>query len=298
MTDGAVGESSARTAFVLGGGGQLGAHEVGQLMALFEREIQPDLIIGTSIGALNGAMVAADPTIGAVEQLTDLWSSIDRAGVFDASLTSKVRTLATSKTHVYEHKTLRLLLAEMLPVDRIEDLTVRFECVAASIERAAAHYFGEGPLVEAVLASAAVPGLLPPVEIDGEHYLDGGLVASIPLDRAVTLGATVIYVLQVGRVEEPLSAPRWPWEVAMVAFEISRRHRFAEALASMPPNIEVHLLPTGEPKSFKDLRQYRSDTVSANLERIERSHQKASEYLDQLGLGQLGGERPAGDSRP
>ncbi len=279
---------TAKTAFVLGGGGQLGAHEVGQLQALLERGIHPDLIIGTSIGALNGAMVAADPSLNAVEQLTELWSSIDRAGVFDASLTARVRTLATSKTHVYENHTLRLLLAGMLPVERIEDLSVSFECVAASIERASAHYFDRGPLIDAVLASAAVPGLLPPVEIDGEHFLDGGLVASIPLDRAVAHGATTIYVLQVGRVEEPLAVPRWPWEVAMVAFEISRRHRFTEALASIDPEIEVHLLPTGERTPYNDLRQYRSDTAAVNRDRIERSHQKASDYLDGFEAGRRG----------
>lgn len=280
------------TAFVLGGGGQLGAHEVGQLQALLERDIVPDLIIGTSIGALNGAMVAADPTLSAVDRLSELWSSIDKNGVFDASLTSRVRTLATTRTHVYENHILRRLLTEMLPVLRIEDLAVSFECVAASIERASAHYFSEGPLIDAVLASAAVPGLLPPVEIDGEHFLDGGLVASIPLDRAVTRGATTIYVLQVGRVEEPLTAPRWPWEVAMVAFEISRRHRFAEALTSLAPEIDVHLLPTGEPKSFNDLRQYRSDTVAVNRDRIERSHRMASAYLDREGGGPETGTDP------
>ncbi len=267
---------------MLGGGGQLGAHGVGLLKALIERGIQPDLIIGTSIGALNGAVVAADPSMNSVHELTRLWSSIDRAGIFDSSLVNRVRTLAKSKTHVYDDRALKLLLAETLAVANIEDLTVRFECVAASIEKASAHYFSHGPLIDAVLASSAVPGLLPPVEIDGEHFLDGGLVASIPLDRAVDLGATTIYVLQVGRIEEPLTAPTWPWEVAMVAFEISRRHRFTESLETLPPGITVHLLPTGEPKSFNDISQYRSDSAAANRDRIDRSYRAASDYLDSL----------------
>ncbi len=274
--------NATRTAFVLGGGGHLGAHEVGQLQALLERGIRPDLIVGTSIGAINGAMVAADPSLDAVETLADLWSTVGRSGVFDASITKRVRTMASSRTHVYENSGLRQILVDTLPVDRIEDLPIAFECVAASIERASAHYFSDGSLVDAVLASAAVPGLLPPVEIDGEHYLDGGLVASIPLDRAVALGATTVYVLQVGRVEEPLSAPRWPWEVAMVAFEISRRHRFAESLASLPPDVEVHLLPTGEPKPFNDLGQYRVDSATVNRERIQRSYRETVDYLDHL----------------
>lgn len=292
MTRESVARTPDRTAFVLGGGGHLGSHEVGQLQALLEREIRPDLIVGTSIGALNGAMVAADPSLGTVELLTRLWSSIGRAGVFNASITKQVRTMATSRTHLYENNGLRQLLTETLPVERIEDLAVTFECVAASIERASAHYFSDGPLVDAILASAAVPGLLPPVEIDGEHYLDGGLVASIPLDRAVALGATTVFVLHVGRIEEPLSTPQWPWEVAMIAFEISRRHRFTEALAALPPDVDVHVLPTGEPKSFNDLTQYRRDTATGNRERIAQSHRVAADYLDRHVP-----EWPVGDGR-
>jgi NTE family protein len=97
---------------------------------------------------------------------------------------------------------------------------VPFQCVAASIERAAEHWFASGSLVDAILASAAVPGVLPPVRVGDEHFLDGGLVNSIPVGRAVALGATTIYVLQVGRIERSLEVPRRPWEVATVAFEI------------------------------------------------------------------------------
>ena len=85
----------------------------------------------------------------------------------------------------------------------------------------------------AVLASCAVPGLLPPVEIDGEHYFDGGLVHSIPVGRAVALGASTVYVLQVGRIESELTVPRRPWEVGLVAFEIARRHRFHEEMSAV-----------------------------------------------------------------
>lgn len=272
-------------AFVLGGGGQLGAHEVGMLQALLERGIVPDVVIGTSIGALNGAVVASDPTLHSVQSLTELWTSIDRSGVLAGSIVDNVRTLVRTGNSVYGNDGIRRLLESLVQVELIEDLAVRFECVATCIERSAARYFSEGPLVEAVLASSAVPGLLPPVEIDGEHYLDGGLVASIPLDRAIAMGATTIYVLQVGRVESPLSVPTKPWEVPLVAFEISRRHRFAEALASVPDGVDVHVLPTGDPKGFTDLRQYRTTSVDGGGigQRIERSRVASLEYLDRLG---------------
>ncbi len=270
------------TAFVLGGGGDLGAHEVGMLSALTECGIAPDLVIGTSIGAINGAMIAADPSPATVEKLTELWTTLDQKGIFGASILSKVATLARSGTHLADNATLRDLIERSLPVRTFAELKVPFECVAASIEQATVHYFSDGLLVDAILASSAVPGLLPPVEIDGEHFLDGGLVASIPLDRAIDLGATVIYVLQVGRIEEPLVAPTKPWEVAMVAFEISRRHRFTESLKNLPDGVEVHVLPTGDPKSFNDLRQYKRSTTNSIGRRIEQSHLATVDYLRSL----------------
>ncbi len=271
-----------KTAFVLGGGGHLGAHEVGMLSALVDSRIEPDLVIGTSIGAVNGAVFAADPTAGAVENLRNLWTGLQASDVLGGSMVARLKTLARSGTHVEDDRLLRGLLIEILPVERVEDLAVTFECVATSIERATVHYFSKGPLVDAIMASSAVPGLFPPVEIDGEHFLDGGLVASIPLDRAIDLGATTIYILQVGRIEAPLAVPTKPWEVAMVAFEISRRHRFSEALRSLPPGLDVHVLPTGDPKSFNDLRQYRTGGTDAVAQRIAQSREASLGYLDDL----------------
>jgi len=232
-------------AFVLGGGGILGASEVGMLRALLVAGILPDLVVGTSVGALNGCFVAADPSAEAVERLTSVWSSVATSGVFTDSVFLQATRVATLGTHLHSNAGLRRLIDEHLPAAAIEDLPVTFQCVAASIERASAHWFTTGPVADAVLASCAVPGLLPPVRVGDSHYLDGGLVHSIPVGRAVHLGARRIYVLHVGRIEHPLRPPRRPWEVGLVAFEIARRHRFVEELAAVPPGVELHLLPSG-----------------------------------------------------
>jgi len=266
-------------AFVLGGGGVLGAGEVGMLRALLEAGIAPDLVLGTSVGALNGAFLAADPTVAATLRLADLWRQLSaEGGVFSGSIASRVGTAVRSRTHLHSRAPLRQLLEDHLPVDRIEDLAVPFQCVAASIERAAEHWFTGGPLHDAVLASAAVPGLLAPVPIDGEHYLDGGLVNSIPVSRAVELGARTIYVLQVGRIEQPLRPPRLPWEVGLVAFEIARRHRFAADMARLPDDVVVHLLPTGDevPEGLAQLRYRDTRRVSR---RVDRAHEATAAYL-------------------
>ena len=269
------------TAFVLGGGGVLGACEVGMLKALLERGVRPDLVLGTSIGALNGAFVAADPRVETVERLEQLWRDMTAGEVFSGSLLRRAGTFARTQTHLHPFGPLRRLLREALPVQRIEDLQVPFQCVAASIERAAEHWFTEGPLADAVLASCAVPGLLPPVRIGSEHYLDGGLVHSIPVGRAVALGAKTVYVLQVGRVEQPLKPPRRPWEVALVAFEIARRHRFAADMEAVPPEVTVHMLPVGdEPPRYDSRAALRYRDLRSVGRRVESAYDATLAYLD------------------
>jgi NTE family protein len=273
-------------AFVLGGGGQLGAGEVGMLRALLERGHTPDVVVGTSVGAINGAAVASEPTVAMVQRLQDTWSDIERSDVFAGSFLNRLATLARTGTHLHGNDALRAALTEALPIPLIENLPVRFECVAASIESASEHWFTAGSLVEAVLASAAVPGILPPVEVAGEHYIDGGIVNSIPVDRAVQLGASRIFVMHVGRLDRPLEPPRWPWEVALVAFEIARRHRFHGDLASLPDSLEVHVLPTGQPEApkYNDLSALRYRVSAGVGESIERAHAASLAYLDEHDL--------------
>ncbi len=270
------------TAFVLGGGGLLGAHEVGMLRALSQAGVRPDLIVGTSIGAVNGAFVAADPD-AAAERLDGLWCGESLGAVFSENVLSRAIRLARSGTHLHAIEPLRRLLADTLPpgVSAFSDLQLPFHCVAACIEDATARWFSGGPLIEAVMASCAVPGLLPPVQIGERHYFDGGLVDSIPVGRAVALGATVVYVLHVGRIESPLPVPTRPWEVGLVSFEIARRHRFHEEMSVLPPGVQVHVLPTGGERQPPGLRQFRYRGKNQVRNSIERSYAASAGYLAQ-----------------
>ena len=269
------------TAFVLGGGGLLGAHEVGMLRALSEAGIRPDLVVGTSIGAINGAFVAADPA-GSAQRLGELWRSEAIRDAFSENLWARAVRLARSGTHLHSIEPLRQMLARMLPAEDFEDLELPFWCVAASIERATARWFSTGPLVPAILASCAVPGLLPPVQVGDEHCFDGGLVDSIPVGRAIALGATTVYVLQVGRIEAALSVPKRPWEVGLVAFEIARRHRFHEEMSELPDGVAVHLLPTGGNTRAPDLSQLRYRDKTMVVASIERAYAASCSYLAAL----------------
>jgi NTE family protein len=259
----------------------MGAYEVGMLKALLEEAIEPDLVVGTSVGALNGAAIASSPTLEMVGRLRDVWLSVDEDKIFGGSLIAGARNLVRSRTHLHSNRPLRELISELIPVATFEELAVPFQCVAASVERAGEHWFAEGPLGDAVLASAAVPGVYPPVEIAGEHFIDGGVVNSIPISRAVELGAEEIYVLHVGRIEQPLEVPRTPLQVAFVAFEIARRHRFNRDLAALPDGVTAHVLPTGEPvrPGGSSLRQlnYRGFKQVAN--RIDRAYKATLRHL-------------------
>lgn len=267
-------------AFVLGGGGVLGATQVGMLRALAAAGVRPDVVVGTSVGALNGALLAADPSPDSLDRLTELWTSLAQSEVFSGGLIRRARTLAQNGTHLHSSAPLRRLLAETLPAT-FEDLRVPFQCVAAAIERASAHWFDSGPLVDAVLASCAVPGLLPPVRIGSTHYLDGGLVHSIPVGRAIALGAETVYVLHVGRVEQPLKAPRWPWQVGLVAFEIARRHRFIEEMAAVPEGTRVVVLPSGMEETPLVTLRYRDMRRVAT--RIDRAYEASRAVLAATG---------------
>ena len=187
-----------------------------------------------------------------------------------------------SGTHLHSIEPLRRMLAEALPGPEFGDLELPFQCVAASIEHASARWFSTGPVVPAVIASCAVPGLLPPVEIGGQHYFDGGLVHSIPVGRAVTLGATVVYVLHVGRIESPLAVPTRPWEVGLVAFEIRagtastrrwRRCRTASRCTCSRPEA---------PRSAPGLKQFRYPDKGKVSSSIDRAYTASASYLAAL----------------
>ena len=251
------------------------------LRALLERGVIPDLIVGTSIGAINGAIVAKTPSIEAVDDLFEAWTSPEAASVYGDSVFNQFSRLVRTRTHVNSPAPLRRMFERILGADtRFEDLAVPLRVVAASIERAAERVFDSGPLIPAVLASSSVPGLLPATRIGDETFIDGGIVNSIPISPAVDAGASVIFVLQVGRIETPLVPPRSAIQAAQIAFEVARRHRFARDIATLPTGVELHILPSGGAlDGDASLLSYRRiDTVRA---RIDLAYGATTAYLEE-----------------
>lgn len=251
------------------------------LRALADAGIEPDLIVGASVGAFNGAIVATVPLERAVDRLELAWTSPAFQNLFSETLVERAVNLVRHRTHLHDSSPLRDLVDHWAPATLIEDLGVRFQCVAARIETSSEVWFDRGPVADAVLASSAVPGLFPPVEIDGSHYVDGGVVNSIPISRAVELGADEIFVLHVGNIDAPLNVPRQAWDVAMVSFEVARRHRFNRDLQTLPAGVTVRVLPTGvtEVDRYNDPGRLRYRRTGSIREAIERAHRATSDYL-------------------
>jgi NTE family protein len=181
-------------AFVLSGGGSLGAIQAGMLEALLERDIEPDALVGTSIGAANAAFLAADPTLPRARALSDLWRSLKPRQIFPLG---PIRTLNALRRDgsLFPTAPLRQLIERHSPYSHIQRARIPLRIVATDLADGTEVVFDSGPVADAVLASTALPGVFPPHRVSGRLYLDGGLVDHVPLAPAIAMGADTIYVL-------------------------------------------------------------------------------------------------------
>lgn len=183
-------------AFVLAGGASFGAVQVGHLRALARTDITPDLVVGTSVGALNGTAVALDPDTAA-DRLASVWASLRREDIFGSPLTSAYR-LAARQSSLADHSALRSLVERMLPVRHFSDLQLPLTAVATDFDSGDLVDLHKGDLVTAILASASIPGIFPFVERGGNRLVDGGLVANLPVTVAAEASAKTIVILDCG----------------------------------------------------------------------------------------------------
>jgi NTE family protein len=187
-----------RTAFVLAGGGSLGAVEVGMLQALVERRIAPDLVVGASVGAVNGAYFAGRPDGAGVESLGAIWRGLRRGDVFPLGLVGGFLGFIGMRSHLLDPDRLRSLLERNLPLTRLEDAKVPCHVVATDVLSGEEVRLSSGPAVDVVLASAAIPAVFPPVRIGDRQLSDGALASNTPLSAALALGAERLIVLPTG----------------------------------------------------------------------------------------------------
>jgi NTE family protein len=218
-----------REAVVLSGGGSLGAAQVGALRALFEAGIRPDLFVGCSVGALNAAFMAVDPTVERLDELERIWRKLKRGDVFGRTnkLTATQAFLHAVRRddHLYEPDALRNLVRTWVPLKDLGDTAVPCHVVTTDLLTGTPCWWSVGDPLTILTASACLPALFPPVPLGGSLHVDGGVTAPVPIERALDLGAMRIWVLDVsggslGRRDDRMSA----LDVLLQSFAISRMH--------------------------------------------------------------------------
>lgn len=244
------------TAWILPGGANTGAVQVGQAAALLDAGRGPDLLVGTSVGSLNAALLAAEPTPRGVDVLRRRWLEVRRRDVFPLRPLDLALGLAGRRDHLVSSRPLGAWLHAVLPFDRLEQAAVPLTVTATDLESGKAVHLERGPAVPALLASCALPGTFPPVRHAGRVLVDGAVAADVPVDRAVAGGADRVFVLSTVAPDQA-GAPRKPMEVVMRAVAIALGTASGALLSAWADRVEIYVVPAPslERRSPFDLSQ-------------------------------------------
>jgi len=235
-----------REAFVLSGGGSLGAIQVGALQSLMAAGIRPDVIVGCSVGALNATFLAVDPRRERLDALEELWLGLNRADIFPATRRSIAGHVVRRDTHLYEPHGLRALVDRLVPASDLSELAVPVHIVTTDLFSGQPVWWTSGDPRDVLVASACLPGLFPPVALGNSLHVDGGVTCPVPVQRAVELGAERIWVIDVtggslGRRDERMTA----LDILLTSFAISR-YRLASLELADPPARPIIPMPRVE----------------------------------------------------
>ena len=236
-------EPVGRTALVLSGGSVFGAAQIGQVRALLEAGVVPDLIIGCSVGALNGAYLAGGLTLPRVDELEAIWSGLSSRDVFGLRSRRTVANVVAGRDHLCSPDGVNALISRFCPVGDLTELPVELQVVTTDLDTARPCWWNSGDPAAVLAASAALPGIFPPVDLAGGRHVDGGVLVPVPTARAYELGATRVFVSDIST----RSRPRLPDRLSSLAvlLEAFNVARFAiESDVTPPPGVEVTVLPS------------------------------------------------------
>lgn len=246
------------TAFVLSGGASLAAAQVGMLQALYEHDIEPDLLVGTSAGALNAAFVASRPqTRATATKLGRLWCDLRREDVFPVNLAALVGGMAGRRDHLVPDSGLRQLVRRYLEFEDLADAPIPLHLVAFDLTEGREVALCDGSAVDAIAAAASIPGIYPPVEMGERRLVDGGVVNNAPVSHAVALGAERIYVLAAHYPCRPPDRPaKSALDAAIYALGLLIGSRLESDIARYSREVELVVMPTPnssrvQPTSFE-----------------------------------------------
>ncbi|MHB8592813.1 MAG: patatin-like phospholipase family protein [Acidimicrobiales bacterium] len=235
-----------------------------------------------SPGAINAAGFAGDPTPAGVERMADLWRNVTREDVFPQGRFPNPWRFFQQRESVHPNDGVIRVIESGLRFERLEDSPVHLEVVATSLTDGRTQWFTKGPARQAVLASAALPALLPPVTVDGEAFIDGGVTDNVPIGRAIAQGAERVFVLLCGPLRYTPHLYRRPAEAVLTAFFIAIHAKFARELAHLPAGVEVIVFTVdSEPVS-------RYDDFSGTEALLSAGRANADSVLDFWQAGRVG----------
>ncbi len=268
--------TQGKTALVFSGGGSLGAIQVGMLRALVAAGVQPDFILGASVGALNACYFAGSPTAEGVDSLQRIWSALSRRDVFPIGLVSALGVLR-HPGHLVDPGRLRRLITAHIPYARLEDAAIPVHVMATDFQGLPVS-FSRGSAVEAILASAAIPGVFPPVQIDGRLFMDGAVASNTPIRLAAELGTSRIFILPTGYACALKDPPRGAVANALHALTLMIAWQLMHDLERLPESVDVHLAPALCPLAVSPFDFSQSDSL------IARAADETQKWIAEGGL--------------
>lgn len=265
------------TAFVLSGGASLGALQVGMLRALFEQGIKPDALIGTSVGALNAAFIAGNPTGEGVDALEKVWLRIRREDIFPARPLRGFLGFIGHRNHLMPSDGVRKLITRNVRLSRLEEAPVRLSVVATEVTTGAEVVLSSGPVVDAVTASASIPGVFAPVPIDGRLLMDGGVANNAPLCHPVLEGFGRVIVLACGAPCALARAPESALAMVLQALSVLVQQRLWRDAERYATACDLHVIPPLCPLSVPAI------DFSHTRELIDRGYSTTKAWLSRGG---------------
>ena len=266
-----------KTAFVLAGGGSFGAIQVGMLQSLAAHGITADMVVGSSVGALNGAFYAGDPTVKGTARLSAIWRGLKRQDVFPLTLRSMLAFM-WRRDFLIPHDGVRKLIEDHIPFRRLEQAPLPVHIVTTDIITGDSVVLSEGSTSDAIVASTAIPGAFSPIRYKNHYLADGAISSNTPVGVAVAKGARRLIVLPTGHACANDALPVGALANALHALTLLIARQLVSELENLGPHIEYYVVPplcplVGSPYDF-----------SRTAEHIDRAARTTDAWLAQNGL--------------
>lgn len=275
------------TAVVLSGGANLGAVHVGMLHALIEEGVRPDMLVGTSVGAINGIYMTSRWNLNGVDGLDDVWTGMRRSTIFPTRLVGGLLGFLGNRDHLVPPDGLRRLVERHADIEHLQAAPIPLHVVATDLLTGLDRRFSNGPAVDAVMASAAIPAVFPPVVMDGVPYIDGGVVNNTPISHAIDLGANEIWVLPAGTACGLEAAPTSALGIALQAVTVLINRRLQRDIEIFQDRCTMHVLPPlcplmVGPSDFGQARDLIDRAYVSSVEAIRLPHTASHDLAELL----------------